>query len=90
MSAEAKKSPTEFFQKVTAWLDSIEISYEVIDHNQIDKNEHSASDGRFFSERGIPTIIGKPVGGNIHSENEWVGLASVGKFTQILEKFLTQ
>jgi acetylornithine deacetylase/succinyl-diaminopimelate desuccinylase-like protein len=53
-------------------------------------NEHSASDGRYLSEQGIPTIVSKPVGGNIHSENEWIDLESVADFTKILENFLKE
>ncbi len=51
-------------------------------------NEHGASDGRYLSEIGIPTIVSKPVGGKIHSVDEWIDLNSVADFTKILEKFI--
>lgn len=50
--------------------------------------EHGASDGRFFSEMKIPSIVSKPIGGNIHSEKEWIDLNSIVDYTKILEKFL--
>jgi succinyl-diaminopimelate desuccinylase len=52
--------------------------------------EHGASDGRFFSAAGIPTIVCKPVGGNIHSEDEWINLDSVVSFTNILQAYIEE
>jgi succinyl-diaminopimelate desuccinylase len=51
--------------------------------------ENIASDGRYFSAMGIPTIVSKPVGGLIHSPKEWTSLSSVMEFGTVIEKFLT-
>ena len=50
--------------------------------------EHGATDGRFFSEKGIPTIITYPVGGNIHAKDEWVSIRSLYQLYDIFKKFL--
>ncbi|MFZ2226801.1 MAG: M20/M25/M40 family metallo-hydrolase [Candidatus Moraniibacteriota bacterium] len=49
---------------------------------------HSACDGRFFSSRGIPTIITRPLGGDAHSDNEWISISSLATFSDILTGFL--
>ncbi len=50
--------------------------------------EHGATDGRFFSEKGIPTIITYPVGGNIHGKDEWVSIKSLYQLFEIFKRFL--
>lgn len=44
-------------------------------------------DGRFFSSKGIPVIITRPDGGNLHKDNEWIYLSSMSKFVDILLKY---
>jgi len=51
---------------------------------------HGASDGRFFSAKGIPTIMFKPQCSQAHVDNEWIDLKSLEKFYQILKKLLQQ
>jgi len=51
-------------------------------------NEHGASDGRFFASVGIPVIVSKPIGGNIHSLDEWISLKSIVEFSNNFKKFL--
>jgi len=50
--------------------------------------EHGATDGRFFSEKGIPTVITYPVGGNIHAKDEWVSIKSLYQLYDIFRLFL--
>ena len=50
--------------------------------------EHGASDGRFFSAKGIPVIMFKPVCSQPHIDNEWIDLKSLDKFYRILKDFL--
>lgn len=49
---------------------------------------HGATDGRFFSEAGIPTIILRPDGGGHHSENEWISIKSLERFYDTLKAFV--
>ncbi len=46
-----------------------------------------ASDARFFTEKNIPVIINRPLGDGIHSDNEWIDLKSLDRFTKILTEF---
>lgn len=52
-------------------------------------NEYGASDGRYFSAKAIPVIVSQPVGGNIHSNEEFIDIASVVKYTEIVINWLT-
>lgn len=49
---------------------------------------HGASDGRFFSEKGMPVIMFKPVCSPAHVDNEWLDLKSLDKFFELLKSFL--
>lgn len=44
---------------------------------------HGATDGRFFSELGIPVIISRPVSGGQHTPEEWVDMVSLEKFMRL-------
>jgi succinyl-diaminopimelate desuccinylase len=48
----------------------------------------TSSDGRFFTERGIPVIMFAPESSNGHEVEEWVNLESLGVFYRILKKFV--
>lgn len=50
--------------------------------------ETGGSDARFFTANGHATLITKPAGDNIHSQNEWVDISSLQKFYSILERFI--
>ena len=52
------------------------------------EKEHGASDGRFFSEKGIPVIMFKPICSESHVDNEWIDLKSLEVFYQILKDFV--
>ncbi len=49
---------------------------------------HGSSDARYFSENNIPVIVIRPDGGGHHSEKEWIDLASLDKFYQVLKTFV--
>ena len=49
---------------------------------------HGSSDARFFAEKGIDTILIRPKGGLIHSENEWIDINELEKFYVVLEEFV--
>jgi succinyl-diaminopimelate desuccinylase len=53
-------------------------------------NESGATDAPYFSEKKIPVIVSKPMGGGIHSDNEWISLSSVMEFAAVLEEFLSK
>lgn len=48
---------------------------------------HGSSDARFFSERGIPVIMMRPMGKGAHSDYESISISSLGKFYILLEEF---
>lgn len=41
---------------------------------------HSAHDGRFFTNYGIPVIVSRPESGAQHSDDEWVDICSLESF----------
>lgn len=47
-----------------------------------------ASDARHFAKYNIPVLMMKPMGGEIHSDNEWVSISSSLKFYEGLELFI--
>lgn len=49
---------------------------------------HGASDARWFAKYKTPVLMIKPIGGEIHSENEWISLSSSLKFFEGLRKFV--
>lgn len=50
--------------------------------------DHGASDGRFFSAKGIPVVMFKPICSFPHIDNEWINFRSLDKFYQIIKDFL--
>lgn len=52
------------------------------------RGAHGASDLRHFDEKGMSGVEFGPVGGGLHSHNEWVDLKSMVDYEQILIKFL--
>ncbi|MEO0191240.1 MAG: M20/M25/M40 family metallo-hydrolase [candidate division WOR-3 bacterium] len=61
---------------------------EVLGHPPVPGHEHGATDGRFFSEKGIPTVITYPEGWGIHGDEEWVSVSSLAKLYRIIRKYL--
>ncbi len=52
------------------------------------KPTYGASDARHFAQFGMPVLMIKPLGGEIHSENEWLDLESTMVFYQGLREYL--
>ncbi len=52
--------------------------------------EHGATDARFFAELGIPILITYPIGGGIHTREEWVDLPALFTLYQIFREFLNE
>jgi succinyl-diaminopimelate desuccinylase len=50
--------------------------------------QHGSADTRFFSEYQIPAIEFGPIGGNWHSDEEYVDIASIEIYVQVLEEFI--
>lgn len=48
---------------------------------------HGSSDGRFFAESRIPTLLVLPQAGGAHSEEEWVDLADLKRYYAVLRQF---
>lgn len=53
----------------------------------VDKT-YGASDARHFAKYNIPVLMMKPMGGEIHSENEWISISSSIKFYEGLKLFI--
>jgi succinyl-diaminopimelate desuccinylase len=49
---------------------------------------HGMSDARFFTLDNAAVIISKPVGGPQHSENEWIDLASLRQYYDVMRTFV--
>jgi len=47
-----------------------------------------ASDARFYSDAGIAVTNFGPIGGGLHSDNEWVSIKSLKQQASILEKWI--
>jgi succinyl-diaminopimelate desuccinylase len=52
--------------------------------------EHFASDARFYSREGIPAVCLGPVGAGLHSDEEWVDIASQEQLYEILRRLVTE
>jgi len=66
----------------------IKIMAETFGREILVKPNHGASDARHFAPLNIPVIMHKPLGGEIHSDNEWVSLSSVATFYTGLSNYL--
>lgn len=52
------------------------------------RETYGASDARHFSKYNIPTLMMKPIAGEMHSEDEWVSISSSLKFCEGLKLFI--
>ncbi|KKT40727.1 hypothetical protein A3K29_00245 [Candidatus Collierbacteria bacterium RIFOXYB2_FULL_46_14] len=52
------------------------------------KQTYGASDARHFAQTKAPVLMHKPLGGEIHSADEWVDLDSVMTFYEGMRKYL--
>lgn len=49
--------------------------------------EHGATDARFFSRMGVPIWVHDPLGGDLHTDEEWLDLASASRVLEGLTEF---
>lgn len=49
---------------------------------------YGGSDARWFAKHNIPVLMIKPVGGEIHSDDEWISLSSCLEFHRGIRNFL--
>ncbi len=47
-----------------------------------------ASDGRYFGELNIPVIMASPLGGGLHSEDEWIDLDALAEYCHVMKKYV--
>jgi len=47
-----------------------------------------ATDARHFAKKNIPLLVIKPIGGNVHSSNEWISLSSCLKYSEAVSRFI--
>jgi succinyl-diaminopimelate desuccinylase len=50
--------------------------------------EHGGSDGRYFTRVGIPVIMSRPEVGGLHSNREWIDIASMLAYHRVLEAYI--
>ena len=48
------------------------------------RNEHFASDARFYSEASVPAVCFGPIGAGLHSHEEWVDIDSIEQFYAVM------
>ncbi|HVQ45069.1 MAG TPA: M20/M25/M40 family metallo-hydrolase [Candidatus Saccharimonadia bacterium] len=51
---------------------------------------HGASDARFFAAHNIPVITVRPTGGDHHGPAEWIDLADLDRFYQVIRDFTVE
>jgi acetylornithine deacetylase/succinyl-diaminopimelate desuccinylase-like protein len=49
---------------------------------------HGASDVRFYEQLGTPAVCFGPYGGGQHSDGEWLDIAGIQTYYEILKDFL--
>ncbi|HKU17978.1 MAG TPA: M20/M25/M40 family metallo-hydrolase [Candidatus Saccharimonadales bacterium] len=52
--------------------------------------DYAATDGRFFTQAGIPTIVINPACGGIHTEKEWLSRRGFTQFCLAIEQYVRQ
>jgi succinyl-diaminopimelate desuccinylase len=50
--------------------------------------EHYGTDARFYTAKGMPAICLGPIGAGLHSDEEWVDIASMGTLYDIILDFI--
>lgn len=81
-------SPTFTDKKLPVVEKFLESMEGVFKKKIVIKETYGASDARHFSKYQIPILMMKPMGGEIHSDNEWVSLSSSLTFFKGLRMFL--
>ncbi len=68
----------------------LEITAEVTGHPARQVRACGGSDGRFFSQRGIPVLLSRPRVGNLHGRNEWIDIDSMLAYFEICRRYALQ
>jgi succinyl-diaminopimelate desuccinylase len=66
----------------------IKIMSETFGKEIMVKPTYGASDARHFASLNIPVLMHKPLGGEIHSDNEWISVSSTMLFYEGLRNYL--
>jgi len=66
------------------------ITEEITGEKVSSVRDHGGSDARFFSQKGIPVIISRPLVGKLHSEEEWIDINSMLTFYRIYERYISE
>ncbi len=66
----------------------LSVMNEVFGKEIVVKETYGGSDARHFALLPSPVMMHKPIGGEIHSDNEWVDIDSVMTFYEGLRKYL--
>lgn len=67
----------------------LEVIQRVTGHPARHVRTAGGSDGRFFSEIGIPVMMSRPLVGELHSDEEWIDIPSMLQHYRICEEYLT-
>lgn len=67
-----------------------QIAFESIGRDIPDFIAHGSSDARFFNARGVPTINIGPTGSGYHVQNEWMDLADLTRYYQVVRTFIKE
>lgn len=78
---QGRHSGISLFKKIVEQKTKKQVRYSKVE---------GASDGRYFSEKGIPTVITKIKAGNIHGQNEWVDRKEIILFQEALSEFINK
>ncbi|OGH60783.1 MAG: hypothetical protein A2848_02525, partial [Candidatus Magasanikbacteria bacterium RIFCSPHIGHO2_01_FULL_50_8] len=65
---------------LTAYSEAV---VNTLDAEMTEEITHGATDGRFFSELGIPVIISRPISGGQHTPDEWVNMNNLEVFLRL-------
>ncbi len=76
-----KNDTTRYFKKVVEKTLSRKVKYI---------KSCGGTDARYFTEKGVQTIIFGPKGKNLHKNNEYVEIKTLGLQYKILEKFIEE
>ncbi|HWQ16056.1 MAG TPA: M20/M25/M40 family metallo-hydrolase [Roseiflexaceae bacterium] len=50
--------------------------------------EHFGTDARYYGDLGLPAVCCGPVGAGLHSDEEWVDIASLEQLYEVLRRFV--
>ena len=75
-NGEAKK-----YQRITKELYDIDVTW---------KKSYGGSDAEFFYKYGIPTLLIWPKAGGAHSEHEWIDLADLTRYYEVMKVWVKE